>query len=132
MPGHSATFISAPRSEALRTARNAPPIGPRASGSPSAAAVSGNRSWHQLTSRAPVRRAASQASTEISGGSVLARIRSPGRARVSSARKALAAKLAQSSARPGSQKRPKPVCRRRRTSMPARQARAARTAPLLR
>ena len=68
MLGQTATFISAPRSEALRNARSAAPAAPRANRRPIAAAVSGNRSWHQLTSRAPVRRAASQARTEIRGG----------------------------------------------------------------
>lgn len=42
-------------------------------------ATSGNRSWHQQASSAPRSRAASQATTEISGGSVLAITVSPQR-----------------------------------------------------
>ena len=91
----TATFISAPHSEALRNACRAPPSTPRINRTPMAAAFSGNRSWHQLTSRAPVRRAPNQADRSA-GRSWRGSRRQAGHG----SRNALAAKVALSRMRP--------------------------------
>jgi hypothetical protein len=81
----TATLASAARSERLRNAAIPAASGPRTNGTPSATASSGYRSCSQLIKPAPVRRAAASATSETSGGSVLATTRSPGR--LSSARR---------------------------------------------